>query len=251
VPVTTDSDGVVPEALAEAFARTGARVFYSQPTFANPSGATLANGRRAEVLEIVANAGAFLIEDDWGRDFAIDAAPLPPLVADDANGHVVYLRSLTKSAAPGLRIGAIVAKGAALARLLSARTIADFFIAGPIQEAALELVTSPAWPRHLKGLRTALRTRRDALVGALRSELGPASVPLIPAGGLHVWTRLPDHAVDVDIAARAHAAGVIVSAGRQWFPAEPTGVFLRLSFATAAADAIPGAVATLARLVRA
>ena len=251
VPVTTDSDGVVPEALAEAFARTGARVFYSQTTFANPSGATLGNARRAEVRDIVANAGAFLIEDDWGRDFAIDAVPLPPLVTDDANGHVVYLRSLTKSAAPGLRVGAIVAKGAALARLLSARTIADFFIAGPIQEAALELVTSPAWPRHLKALRTALRTRRDALVSALRSELGPASVPLMPAGGLHVWTRLPDHVVDVDIAARAHAAGVIVSAGRQWFPAEPTGAFLRLSFATAAADAIPGAVATLARLVRA
>ncbi len=80
VPVTTDADGVVPEALAAAFARTGARVFYSQPTFANPSGATLGNARRAEVLEIVTRAGAFLVEDDWGRDFAIDGAPLPPLV---------------------------------------------------------------------------------------------------------------------------------------------------------------------------
>ena len=76
-------------------------------------------------------------------------------------------------------------------------------------------------------------------------------MPLIPAGGLHLWVRLPDRVVDVDIAARAHAAGVIVSAGRQWFPAEPTGVFLRLSFATAPPDAMSGAVATLARLVRA
>ncbi|HTK97367.1 MAG TPA: PLP-dependent aminotransferase family protein [Pseudomonadales bacterium] len=251
VPVTTDAGGVVPEALAAAFERTGARVFYSQPTFANPSGATLAEARRAEVLDVVAKAGAFLVEDDWGRDFAIDAVPLPPLATADANGHVVYLRSLTKSAAPGLRIGAIVAKGAALARLLSARTIADFFIAGPIQEAALELVTSPAWPRHLKSLRGGLRARRDALVGALRAELGPGSLPLVPGGGLHLWTRLPDRVVDVDIAARAHAAGVIVSAGRQWFPAEPTGSFLRLSFATAPPDAMAGAVATLARLVRA
>ena len=251
VPVTTDAGGVVPEALGAAFGRTGARVFYSQPTFANPSGATLAEARRAEVLDVVAKAGAFLVEDDWGRDFAIDAVPLPPLATADANGHVVYLRSLTKSAAPGLRIGAIVAKGAALARLLSARTIADFFIAGPIQEAALELVTSPAWPRHLKSLRGGLRARRDALVGALRAELGPGSLPLVPGGGLHLWTRLPDRVVDVDIAARAHAAGVIVSAGRQWFPAEPTGSFLRLSFATAPPDAMAGAVATLARLVRA
>ena len=165
VPVTTDAEGVVPEALASCFARTGARVFYSQPTFANASGATLGEARRAQVLDVVARAGAFLVEDDWGRDFAIDGAPLPPLAPTDTNGHVVYLRSLTKSAAPGLRIGAIVAKGAALARLLSARTIADFFIAGPIQEAALELVTSPAWPRHLKALRAGLR----APSGAMRS----------------------------------------------------------------------------------
>lgn len=251
VPVPTDADGVIPDALAAAFARTGARVFYSQPTFANPSGATLNEARRRQVLDTVTRAGAFLVEDDWARDFGIDAAPMPPLAANDADGHVVYLRSLTKSAAPGLRIGAIVAKGAALARLLAARTIADFFISGPIQETALELVTSPAWPRHLKVLRAGLRARRDALVGALHAELGPTSLPLIPAGGLHLWTRLPDHISDVDISTRAHAAGVVVSAGRQWFPAEATGVFLRLSFATATPDAIPGAVATLARLVRA
>ncbi len=251
VPVPTDADGVIPDALAAAFARTGARVFYSQPMFANPSGATLSEARRRQVLDIVTGAGAFLVEDDWARDFGIDAAPMPPLAANDADGHVVYLRSLTKSAAPGLRIGAIVAKGAALARLLAARTIADFFISGPIQETALELVTSPAWPRHLKVLRVDLRARRDVLVSALHAEFGPASLPLIPAGGLHLWTRLPDHISDTDVATRAHAAGVVVSAGRQWFPAEATGVFLRLSFATAAPDAIPGAVATLARLVRA
>lgn len=120
-----------------------------------------------------------------------------------------------------------------------------------MQKTALELVTSSAWPRHLKVLRAGLRVRRDALVSALRAELGPTSLPLIPAGGLHLWTRLPDHIVDIDLAACASAAGVVVSAGRQWFPAEATGTFLRLSFATAAPDAIPGAVATLARLVSA
>jgi DNA-binding transcriptional MocR family regulator len=251
VPVPTDAEGIVPDALADAFASTGARVLYAQPTFANPSGATLAAERRRQVLDIVTRAGAFLVEDDWGRDFGIDAPPPTPLVASDPDGHVVYLRSLTKSAAPGLRISTIVAKGGALARLLSARTIADFFISGPIQETALELVTSPAWARHLRALRASLLVRRDALVGALRSELGPACLPLIPAGGLHLWVRLPDHVNDVEFAARAQAVGVVVSAGRQWFPAEPTGAFLRMSFATAALDAIPEAVAKLGRLLRA
>jgi DNA-binding transcriptional MocR family regulator len=250
VPVPTDADGVMPEALAEAFSRTGARVFYSQPTFSNPSGATLAAERRRRVLDVVADAGAFLVEDDWARDFGIDAPPPAPLAAADPDGHVVYLRSLTKSAAPGLRISTIVAKGGALARLLSARTIADFFISGPIQETALELLASPGWARHLRALRAALRARRDALVAALREQFGPACVPQIPGGGLHVWVRLPDHVDDVELATRAQAAGVVVSAGRQWFPAEPTGVFLRMSFATAAPETTAAGVATLARLVR-
>jgi DNA-binding transcriptional MocR family regulator len=251
VPIPTDGAGVVPAALADAFARTGARVFYCQPTFANPSGTTLDSTRRREVLDIVTRAGAFLIEDDWGRDFGIDAPPPAPLATADPDGHVVYLRSLTKSAAPGLRISAIVARGGAMTRLLAARTIADFFISGTIQETALELVTSPAWPRHLRGLRTALRTRRDVLVGELRSALGEGCLGSVPAGGLHLWVRLPDHVDDAELAARARVAGVVVSAGQQWFPAEATGAFLRLSFATAAPDAIPGAVAKIARLLRA
>jgi DNA-binding transcriptional MocR family regulator len=226
-------------------------VFYCQPTFANPSGTTLDSTRRREVLDIVTRAGAFLIEDDWGRDFGIDAPPPAPLATADPDGHVVYLRSLTKSAAPGLRISAIVARGGAMTRLLAARTIADFFISGTIQETALELVTSPAWPRHLRGLRTALRTRRDVLVGELRSALGEGCLGSVPAGGLHLWVRLPDHVDDAELAARARVAGVVVSAGQQWFPAEATGAFLRLSFATAAPDAIPGAVAKIARLLRA
>ncbi len=250
VPVPTDAEGVVPEALADAFARTGAHVFYAQPTFANPSGATLAAARRRNVMDIVTRSGAFLVEDDWGRDFAIDGAAPLPLVSQDPDGHVVYLRSLTKSAAPGLRISAIVAKGGALARLLSARTIADFFISGALQEAALELVTAPAWPRHLRALRTTLQTRRDALVAALRAQLGPGCLPLIPAGGLHLWVRLADHVDDVELAGRALAANVVVSAGQQWFPAEPTGSFLRMSFATAAPHTMAHAVEKLARLVR-
>ena len=251
VPIPTDAGGVVPEALEEAFARTGARVFYCQPTFSNPSGTTLDATRRRDVLDIVTRAGAFLIEDDWGRDFGIDAPPPAPLASADPDGHGVYLRSLTKSAAPGLRISAIIAKGGAMARLLAARTIADFFISGTIQETALELVTSPAWPRHLRGLRTALRTRRDVLVGALRSALGEGCLASVPAGGLHLWVRLPDHVDDADLATRARGAGVVVSAGQQWFPAEATGVFLRLSFATAAPDVLSGAVGRIARLLRA
>jgi DNA-binding transcriptional MocR family regulator len=248
VPVPTDRDGVLPDLLARAFASTGARLFYSQPTFANPTGASLSVERRRQVLDVVASAGALLIEDDWCRDLSLEPNPPRPLIRSDPNGHCVYLRSLTKSAAPGLRIGAICARGAALTRLNASRAITDFFLPGPLQEATLEVVTSPAWPRHLRALRVGLTSRRDRMAAAVRQHFGETSLTLVPAGGIHMWVRLPDQVDDLELARRAAAAKVLVSPGRHWFPAEATGSFLRMSYAGASADALGRGVATVGQL---
>lgn len=250
VPVPADTDGVRPDQLAAAFARTGARLFYCQPLYANPHGATLSPGRRADVAQAVRDAGAFLIEDDYARDLSIDGDPPPPLAADDPDGHVVYVRSLTKSAAPGLRVGAIGARGPAGARLRSARLLDDFFVAGPMQQATVEFVTSPAWARHRRSLSTALRTRREALLTALRRHLPELADQPVPRGGLHLWTRLPDGVDDVALAAAAAAEGVIVFPGRPWYAAEPPAPHLRLTYAAAPADRMDEAVRRLARALR-
>jgi DNA-binding transcriptional MocR family regulator len=249
VPVPADEHGVRPDHLASAFALTGARVFYCQPLHANPTGASLSAERRPAVLEAVAAAGAFLVEDDWARDLRIDGAAPAPLAADDPDGHVVYLRSLTKSAAPSLRIAAVSARGAAGARLRAARIIDDFFVAGPLQHATLELVSSPAWRRHLKLLRAALLARRDALVAALGEHLPDWTIATVPAGGLHLWVRLPPDLDDATVTARAAAAGVMVSPGRPWFAAEPPGPHLRLTFGAASGPELAEGVRRLAGAV--
>ena len=250
VPVASDPDGVRPDLLADALRRTGARVFYCQPLFANPHGATLAPDRRPAVLDAVRAAGAFLIEDDWARDLAIDDDPPPPLAAGDRDGHVVYLRSLTKSAAPGLRVAAVGARGAAGARLRAVRIVDDLFVAGPLQEAALELLASPGRRRHLRRLRAALRVRRDTLAAALARDLPELRLAPLPAGGLHLWAALPDGVDDVALAAAAAARDVVVYPGRPWFPAEPPGPFLRLTFAGAPPEALEEGVRRLATAVR-
>jgi DNA-binding transcriptional MocR family regulator len=251
VPVASDAGGVRPDLLADALHRSGARVFYCQPLYANPHGATLAADRRPAVLEATSAAGAFLIEDDWARDLAIDGDPPPPLAADDPDGHVVYLRSLTKGSAPGLRIAAVGARGAAGARLRAVRIVDDLFVSGPLQEAALEHVASPARRRHLRRLRAALRTRRDALHAALERDAPDLRVAAIPGGGLHLWAALPDGVDDVALAAAAAARDVVVFPGRPWFPADPPGPFLRLTFAAAAPDALAEGVRRLAAALRA
>ncbi|AVT35690.1 PLP-dependent aminotransferase family protein [Plantactinospora sp. BB1] len=250
VPVPVDVDGVRPDQLAAAFARTGARLFYCQPLHANPHGATLAAHRRARVVEAVRDAGAFLIEDDYARDLTIDGESPPPLAADDPDGHVVHLRSLTKSTAPGLRVAAIGARGPAGARLRTARLRDDLFVAGPLQQATLEFVSAPAWARHRRMLRTALRTRREALLTALRRHLPELAGQPVPRGGMHLWIRLPEGTDDVALAAAAAAEGVVVFPGRPWYAAEPPAAHLRLSYAAAPAELMDEAVRRLARAFR-
>ncbi|TDD91022.1 PLP-dependent aminotransferase family protein [Actinomadura rubrisoli] len=235
VPVPVDDGGVRPDLLAEAFAMSGARVFYCQPTFHNPTGTVLSAERRARVLDAARAAGAFVIEDDFARHIGIDPPP-PPMVAQDGEGRVVHIASLTKATAPSLRVAAVIARGPVAERIRATQLLEEFFPARPLQETLLELVTSPGWPRHLRAVRAALPARRDALLAALARDLPELRVNR-PAGGFHLWARLPDGVDDVELAEAALRAGVLVSAGRPFFPAEAAAPHLRISYATAASEA--------------
>ncbi|MEU2389996.1 PLP-dependent aminotransferase family protein [Streptomyces sp. NPDC007369] len=239
VPVPADTDGVRPELLAAAFEATGARVFVCQPLFQNPTGAVLAPDRRSEVLRIAREAGAFVVEDDYARALAHeDAAPLPPtLAAEDRDGVVVHVRSLTKITSPSLRVGALAARGPVLDRLRAIQVVDSFFVPRPLQEAALELVGAPAWPRHLRTVAAELRHRRDVLAGALRRGLPGLQLHRLPSGGFQLWGRPGGEVDDLAFAAAALRAGVAVMPGRPYFCAEPPGPYVRLSFAGVAGAA--------------
>ncbi|MFI1941304.1 PLP-dependent aminotransferase family protein [Streptomyces purpureus] len=239
VPVPTDTDGVRPDLLEAAFRATGARVFVCQPLFQNPTGAALAGPRRPEVLRIARAAGAFVVEDDFARRLVHDdSGPLPaPLAADDPDGVVVHVCSLTKATSPSLRVGALAARGPVLERLRAIQVVDSFFVPRPLQEAALELVGSPAWPRHLRSVAAELKTRRDTLAGALALHLPELALPHIPSGGYHLWLRLPDTLDEPALLAAALRAGVALAPGRPYFCAEPPAGHLRLSFAGVAGPA--------------
>ncbi|MFE2052906.1 PLP-dependent aminotransferase family protein [Streptomyces sp. NPDC059459] len=236
VPVPVDADGVRPALLADAFRATGARVFVCQPLFQNPTGAVLAPERRGEVLRIAREAGAFVVEDDFVRRLVHeDAGPLPaPLAADDPDGVVVHVCSLTKATSPSFRVSALVARGPVLERLRAIQIVDTFFVPRPLQEAALELVGSPAWPRHLRAISAELRARRDAMASALRLHLPEVSLPHVPSGGYHLWPRLPEGTDEAALTAAALRAGVAITPGRPYFSAEPPAAHLRLSFAAVA-----------------
>ncbi|MEE1928249.1 PLP-dependent aminotransferase family protein [Streptomyces sp. TRM 70351] len=248
VPVPSGVHGPDPKELTRAFEQTGARAFYAQPGFANPTGAHWPPALAGHVLDAVRRYGAFLIEDDWARDFGITAEPVPVAARDDG-GHVVYLRSLTKSVSPAVRVAGVVARGPARERVLAEAQAESMYVSGLLQAVALDVVTQPAWRTHLRGLRHQLAARRDLLVRALGEHVPDAHLEAVPQGGLNLWVRLPD-ATDLDrLAGECEAAGVIVAPGDEWFPAEPTGRFLRLNYAGPGPGAFADGVRVIGRLL--
>ncbi|MDF5754004.1 PLP-dependent aminotransferase family protein [Spongiactinospora sp. TRM90649] len=231
--VPTDRYGVRPDLLAEAFAVTGARVFYCQPTLHNPTGATLPRDRREQVLAVARAAGAFVIEDDYARYLTL--APVPPsMVTMDAHGTVVHINSLSKVVAPSVRVAGVTARGPAAHRLRAAQVVESFFVALPLQETVMELVGSPSWGRHLTALSAQITARRDALAAALAARAPELEIHLMPQGGLHLWLRLPPETDDAALADEARRAGVLINAGRIFYPAEPPGPRIRVTHISAA-----------------
>ncbi|WP_432571889.1 aminotransferase-like domain-containing protein [Kineococcus sp. SYSU DK005] len=245
VPVPADADGVRPDLLERAFATTGARVLYVQPTYANPDGSVLAADRRRPVLQAAAAAGAFVVEDDYARWLGHGPTPPPSLLRDDADGRVITVNSLTKAAAPSLRVGCVVARGPVARRVAALRVVDDLFVARPLQETALELVTGAGWGAHLRALSAALADRVDALCTALARELPECSWTR-PRGGFSTWVRLPRGVDDAELARRALDRGVAVGAGRHHVVAEQDAAHLRLCVAGLAAPQVGEAVRRLA-----
>ncbi len=244
VPITSDAEGPDPGLLDRTLRETGARALYAQPNYANPTGTQWSRDRAAEVLHVVRRHHAFLVEDDWAHDFGIDTYPRP-LAAHDASGHVVYIRSLTKSMSPTIRVGAVIARGPLMERLVADRSAESLYVSALLQQAALDVVTDPGWQSHLRRLRGQLAERRDLLISSLSEHAPAVRVGDRPSGGLHLWARLPD-GTDLDLLVRdCENMHVWVSAGDEWFPTEPTGPYLRLNFSGPNPVGYPAAARTI------
>lgn len=247
ISVPCDRDGLRPDLLRDAFARTSARLLVIQPTYANPGGSVLAAHRRGEILDICRVAGAFVIEDDYARwlGFAGEQTP-PPLFVDDDRGQVITIVSLTKILAPSLRVSAVIARGPVMNRIGAMRIVDDFFVSRPLQHTVIELVSGPGWAAQLRAVGTALRERASALVAAVAHEL-PDCAATPPLGGISMFVGLPRGVDEGATVAAAARLGVVVGPGRYFTIGEQETAHLRLSYAGIRAQDIPTAVALLAR----
>jgi 2-aminoadipate transaminase len=233
VPAPCDDDGLDPEALPALIARHRPKFLYLVPTFQNPTGRTLPARRRARLVEIAAEHGLWVVEDDPYGELRYDGEPLPPIASyPGARDRTVTVSTLSKVLAPGLRIGFLRAPEQLLGPMTVAKQAADLHTSTVDQHAARICLQTGDLDDHIALVCEEYRRRRDALLGGLQAALPEGSTHNRPDGGMFVWARLPDGWNATDLLARALARDVAFVPGAPFYAAGPDPRTLRLSFTT-------------------
>ena len=197
VPVPVDAHGVNVAALASLAEQRPLRAIYLTPHHQFPTTSVLPAARRMALLELARKHRTVVIEDDYDHEFHYDGRPVLPLASSDEAGVVIYVGTLSKVLAPGLRIGYLVAPGGVIARITELRVSTNLQGDQAHECAVAELFEDGDLVRHVRRMRRMYRSRRDALVEALRKHLGPVVHVTPPAGGMALWARI-DPGVDLD-----------------------------------------------------
>lgn len=214
VPVPVDEAGLQVEALAALLAERPIRALYCTPHHHFPTTVTLPPGRRMALLDLARRHRMAILEDDYDFEFHFDGSPVLPLASADQAGVVVYMGTLSKVLAPGLRLGFVAGPQALVEALARRRYLADHQGDQVLERAVADLLEDGLLQRHVRKMRRVYHVRRDALGAALAAHLGGATAFELPAGGMSLWLRT-DPAIDVEAwARRAERKGVVFHPGR-------------------------------------
>ncbi len=210
----------------------------------NPTGTIMSEARRVELLRLAQDHGVPIVEDDCYADLIWDGRRPPALHAMCGDGRVIHIGSFSKSIAPALRVGYIVAGWPVLSRMLALKTDAG---SGALEQMALADYCPPHFTSHVPELTRALRAKLDTLMEALREQFGTAADFDEPKGGIFLWVKLPDQVDTMRLSQAALAAGVAINPGPEWSTdAAHAHSRLRLCFASPSHAQIRDGVALLA-----
>ncbi|MFF9850246.1 aminotransferase-like domain-containing protein [Streptomyces litmocidini] len=248
VPVPTDDQGIVPEALEEIAAREKATLLYIVPTFQNPTGRTLPAERRHAVAEAAARHGFWIIEDDPYGELRYDGERVPSIAADPvAADRTVLLGSFSKVMAPGLRLGHLRAPAGLRRACVIAKQAADLHTSTIDQAAAARYLRDSDLDAHVAVMRAAYQERRDAMLDGLPGALPEGSRWNRPEGGMFIWATLPAGFDATALLKTAVGHEVAYVPGAPFFCGEPDPGAMRLSFTTHSADEIGEGLRRLAK----
>jgi 2-aminoadipate transaminase len=253
VGIPLDRDGMRMDSLAAALVSLRERnirpkYIYTIPTVHNPTGTIMGEARRQELLRLAAEHGVPIFEDDCYADLIWDGQRPPALHAMAKTGGVIHIGSFSKSIAPALRVGYVVAPWEVLSRMLALKTDAG---SGALEQMVLGEFCAPQFAQHVPALTRGLRAKLETLMAALDEQFGTTAEFDEPKGGIFLWVKLPDQVDTTKLFAPALAAGVAINPGPEWSTDMACSRSrMRLCFASPSHEDIRAGIALLADVCR-
>jgi len=251
VGIPLDADGMRMDALAAALEdlkrrRIRPKYVYVIPTVQNPTGTIMSEERRLTLLKLSEGYGVPIFEDDCYADLTWDGRRPPAIHAMSKSGGVIHIGSFSKSVAPALRVGFILAGWEMLSRMLALKIDAG---SGGLEQMVLAEYCAKHFVEHVPKLARGLRAKLDALMDALNEHFGTAAEFEDPKGGIFLWVKLPDGVDTLKLYQSALAAGVAINPGPEW-STDPTHSRsrMRLCFASPSREQIRAGIAALAEV---
>lgn len=253
VGIPLDDDGMRMDALKDALQELKAKgvrpkYIYTIPTVQNPTGTIMPESRRRELLALSEQYGVPVFEDDCYADLIWSGTRPPAIHALDTTGRVIHIGSFSKSVAPALRVGYIVAPWEILSRMLALKTDAG---SGALEQMVLAEYCVPHFAAHVPKATRGLRAKCETLMEALNAQFGTAAEFDDPKGGIFLWVKLPDNVDAMQLYQAALTAGVSINPGPEWSVDKAYArSHIRICFASPTHDEIREGIAVLADVCR-
>jgi 2-aminoadipate transaminase len=238
ISVPGDEHGLDLVALQAAVLEHRPKVIYTIPTFQNPSGTTLTVERRQAVAQIAERHGVWVIEDEPYRELYYGGEPAPAPIASHARESVVYIGTLAKTVAPGLRVGWVVAPAEVAQKLIPVKQAMDLNTSTIDQAAAAIYLEGVDWARRTSELRAVYAVPMLAMIEGLDRVLPAGSSFTRPDGGIFVWAQLPAGWSATALLERAVAHGMFFMPGSVFFADVDDDTCLRLSISNHTRESI-------------
>jgi 2-aminoadipate transaminase len=246
-----DADGIVIDALARQLADLKARgitpkFIYTIPTIQNPTASILPLDRRLALSKLAREYNVAIFEDECYADLLWEGVEAPPALYALDPGCVIHIGSFSKSLAPALRLGYVIAEWDIMSRLLPLKGDSG---TGALDQMIVAEYFLKNFEEHVRRLNGVLRAKLDTMTEAVAQEFGSAAECWVPKGGIFLWIKLPA-GIDVrKLVKPAAEAGIVFNPGPEWaVSADNSSNCLRLCFAMPSRQIIRDGVAELARV---
>lgn len=247
--VPLDGDGMQTTELDAALAAP-TKLIYTLPNFQNPTGITLTGPRRHQLAETAAARGVAVLEDDAYHDLRYEGSALPPVCALAANPWAIYTGTLSKTMAPGLRVGYLWAQPELVVRLGHLKQIKDLHTGSLTQRVAHLYCTRGHLEPGIAHLCETYRRRRDVMLEELERHLAGVVEWTHPEGGMFLFVTCPEGKDTTELLPLALARGIVFVPGGSFHPDGRGKNTLRLNFVSAGETRIREGIAILAGVLR-